>query len=105
MARTQVINYGNAISLPVTVGSAYTPAVSGQTKAANELFPNRPYNRIGAWVKNTGSNAMSITAPSGSIYPLASGQTISMQQGFFLEDGAYTITGTGTDTFSFWEAY
>lgn len=113
MARTQTINYGNAIALPVNVGTARTPAtfaddgVTASTKAANELFPTRPYNRIGAYVKADAANVanLSITAPSGAIYPLAPGATISMQQGFFMEDGAYTITGTAADTFSFWEAY
>lgn len=110
MARTQVINYGNSLVLPILVGAAYTPvppAVAGvtPTKAANELFPARLYHRIGALVKNTGSNAMTITAPSGSVYPLAAGATIGMENGFFMEDGAYTITGTATDTFNFWEAY
>lgn len=111
MARTQTINYGNAIALPVLVGAAYTPVVyaadgvTALTKIANELFPARPYNRIGAWVKNLGANTMSIIAPSGSIYPLDPGATFNMQQGFAMEDGAYTITGTAADTFSFWEAY
>lgn len=110
MARTQVINYGNDIALPVLVGAAYTPvppAVGGvtPTKIADELFPLRLYNRIGAWVKNQGAAVMLIAAPSGSVYRLDPGDTISLQQGFFMEDGAYTITGTAAQTFSFWEAY
>lgn len=111
MARTQRINYGNAIALPVTAGSAYTPvpnAVAGvvPTKAANELVPDRPYNRVGMWVKNLSAvNSMNIVAPSGSSYPLDPGATFMVATGGGLEDGAYTITGTAADTFSFWEAY
>jgi hypothetical protein len=110
MARTQQINYGNAIALPVTVGAVYTPTIKGSgaanTKAANELFPDRSLTqRIGAWVRNLALNNMTITAPSGSQFQLRPGEIVSMQQGFFFEDGAYTITGTAADTFSFWEAY
>ena len=104
MARTQTINYGNAIALPVLVGAAHTPADS-TTKIADELFPARLYNRTGAWVHNLAANVMTITAPSGSVFKLAAGAIINMQQGFFMEDGAYTITGTAADTFNFWEAY
>lgn len=109
MARTQQINYGNAVALPVAAGSAYTPAFSlagvAQTKAADELFPARTFNRIGAWVYNAGANNMTLTAPSGSRFILKPGVVVSLQQGFFMEDGAYTITGTAADTFYFWEAY
>lgn len=104
MARTQQINYGNGIALPVAAGSAHTP-VDGVVTLVNELFPARPYNRIGAWVKNRGANVMNLVAPSGSIYKLDAGATVSLQQGFFMEDGAYTITGTAGDVFDFWEAY
>lgn len=110
MARTQTINYGNAVALPVAAGAAYTPAVKDDsgvavTKAANELVPSRPYNRIGVMVQNLAANVMTITAPSSAVLKLAAGQILNMQQGFFMEDGLYTITGTAADTFNFWEAY
>lgn len=104
MAKTQKINYGNDIALPVLVGAVHTPA-DGATKAADELFPNRPYTRRGAWVKNQGAAVMLVTAPSGSIYRLDPGATLMLQDAGMLEDGAYSITGTSTQTFSFWEAY
>lgn len=104
MAKTQTISYGNNIALPVLVGAAHTPA-DGSTKVANELFPNRPYTRKAAWVKNQGVNAMSIIAPSGSVYLLDGGETIQYSTPQMLEDGAYTITGTIGDTFSSWESY
>lgn len=90
MAKTQKVNYGNDIALPV---------------AANALFPDRPYGRRGFWVKNQGANVMLIGAPSGSIYKLDAGATLMMQDAGMLEDGPYTITGTAAQTFSFWEAY
>lgn len=110
--RTQVINYGNAIVLPVAAGAAYTPVPPAEpgaavpTKAANELFPTRPYNRIGAWVKNlSAANTLNIIGPSGSIFVMDPSSVINMASGFFMEDGAYTVTGTAGQTFSFWEAY
>lgn len=110
MARTQKINYGVAVALPVTVGSARTPATTDDagaatTKAANELFPSRTFNRIGAYVQSLAANDMTIIAPSGAVFILKAGVIVNMQQGFFMEDGAYTITGTAADTFNFWEAY
>ena len=102
--KTQQVNYGNAIALPVLVGAAHTPA-DGTTKAANELMPARLYGRRGFWVKNTGANAMAIVAPSGSNYPLGAGATYIASDAGNLEDGAYTITGTAADTFSFAEYY
>lgn len=90
MAKTQKINYGNDVALPVT---------------ANALVPDRPYGRRGMWVKNQGAAVMLIIAPSGSIYRLDAGATLMLQDAGMLEDGAYTITGTAAQTFSFWEAY
>ncbi len=104
MAKTQTISYGNNIALPVLVGAAHTPADS-TTKAANELVPARAYGRRGMWVKNQGSNVMSIAYPSGAVYKLDGGATLMLQDAGMLEDGVYLITGTALDTFSFWEAY
>lgn len=110
MAKTQHVSYGNAIVLPVAAGAVTTPALVTDagvaiTKAANELVPARTFGRRGLWVKNQGANVMSITAPSGSIYPLDAGATLMLPDAGMLEDGAYTITGTAAQTFSFWEAY
>lgn len=110
MAKTQKVSYGNAIVLPVNAGAVTTPALVTDAgvaiiKAANELVPARTYGRRAMWVKNQGAAAMSITAPSGSIYVLDAGATLMLQTPDMLEDGAYTITGTATQTFSFWEAY
>lgn len=104
MAKTQAVNYGNDIALPVLVGAAHTPA-DGVTKLATELWPARPYGRKAGWVKNQGANVMLITAPSGSIYKLDANTTIQYATPQMLEDGAYTITGTAADTFSYWESY
>lgn len=104
MAKTQKINYGNNLVLPIAAGSAHTPA-DGVVTLINELWPNRTYGRRGAWVKNQGAATMFVTAPSGSIYPLDPGATLMLQDAGMLEDGAYTITGTATQTFSHWEAY
>lgn len=104
MAKTQKVNYGNAIVLPVAAGAAHTPA-DGSAKVADELFPARTYGRRGFWVKNNGANTMNITAPSGSIYPLDAGATFWSQDAGNHEDGAYSITGTAGQTFNFWEAY
>ena len=90
MAKTQQVNFGNDVALPT---------------AANALFPAREYGRRGFWVKNQGANVMNITYPSGAIYKLDAGATLMLQDAGMIEDGAYTITGTAADTFSFWEAY
>lgn len=90
MARTQKINYGNGVTLPTTLDA---------------LVPDRPYNRIGLAVKNRGSNVMNVTLPSGFIYKLDPGATLNAFNGFLLEDGPYTITGTAAEVFDFWEAY
>lgn len=105
MAKTQTVNYGNNIALPVVAAAvAHTPA-DGIDKLVNELWPNRVYGRRAAWIKNQGANVMSIIAPSGSVYKLDAGSTMQFPSPELLEDGAYTITGTAADTFSFWEAY
>lgn len=95
MAKTQTINYGNATAI-------------ASTGVYQALWPDRPYTRKAAWVKNNsgpGGNPMSIKAPSGSIYILDPGATIQYPTPQMLEDGAYEITGTALDTFSFWESY
>lgn len=104
MAKTQRVNYGNAIALPVAAGAAHTPA-DGTTKAADELFPARTYGRRGGWVRNSAVTAMSIIAPSGSIYPLGAGEVVFFGEAGLLEDGAYTITGTAAAIFSYCEFY
>lgn len=90
MAKTQKVNFGNDVALPT---------------AANALFPAREYGRRGFWVKNQGANVMLITAPSGSIYRLDAGDTLMLSDAGIIEDGAYTITGTALQMFSFAEYY
>lgn len=92
MAKTQAINYANGTAIVAT----------GVYQA---LWPDRPYTRKAAWVKNQGAAAMSIKAPSGSVYVLDAGATIQFSTPQMLEDGAYTITGTIAETFSHWESY
>lgn len=92
MAKTQAINYGNDTAIAVT-------------NTYQALWPDRPYTRKAAWVKNRGANVMLIKAPSGSIYPLDGGATVQYATPQMLEDGIYTITGTAADTFSHWESY
>lgn len=92
MAKTQAINYENAATIVAT----------GVYQA---LWPDRPYTRKAAWVKNNSDTAMSIKAPSGSIYILDPGATIQYATPNMLEDGAYEITGTIAKSYSHWESY
>lgn len=87
--RTAVYNYGNDVVLPT---------------AANVLVPDRPHGRKSIWVKNQGANVMLIAAPSGSVYRLDPGATWFPPY-VAIQDGAYTITGTAAQTFSFEEVY
>lgn len=72
--------------------------------AANALFPARTHGRRGMRFHNNGAAVMTVTAPSGAQFLVAAGAVLELRHPF-VEDGAYTVTGTATQTFYAYDIY
>jgi len=96
MAKTQKVAFGAAVAIVAT-------------GVAQALFSSREFGRRAFWIQNRGAAVMTVTLPSGATRVLAAagtqGDVWEVTDAGLIEDGAYTITGTITQTYNFAEYY